>query len=109
MEEKVVACEELEAYRRFLAARKDPKRVRIRWKHISTDHPERKWTRLEILNLVCSADCRVSEFVKNEQPSAWEHSWIWKTPDEDGRPCQFPLQLREDDGGNIILVITAIR
>ena len=61
---------------------------------------------MEILHLICD---KQGSFEENNQPSAQEDSWLWKVVDDDDRNCIFPLHIEEDENGNIIFVITAIR
>jgi hypothetical protein len=103
---KVRSLGKKEAKKLFLEIRKDRDRIELNTKHIFDHHRERKWTRLEILQLICD---RRGDFEENKQPSAWDDSWLWKVDDEDGRSCTFPLRIEEDEKGNIIFVITAIR
>ena len=103
---KVRSLGKAEARRLFFQVRKDRKRVQLNVKHIFCDHPERKWSRLEIIHLICE---KQGSFEENKQPSAWDDSWLWKVVDDDGHDCIFPLRIEEDENGNIIFVITAIR
>ncbi|MES2614682.1 MAG: hypothetical protein V4591_04625 [Bdellovibrionota bacterium] len=103
---KVQSLGKAEARRIFFQIRKDRSRIELNVRHIFCDHPERQWTKVEILQLICD---RQGSFEENNQPSAWEDSWLWKVVDDDDRKCTFPLRIEEDENGNIIFVITAIR
>jgi hypothetical protein len=95
-----------EARRLFFQIRKDRKRIELNTKHIFDHHPERQWSRMELLYLLCE---KQGSFEENQQPSAWENSWLWKVLDDDNRKCTFALCLEEEENGNIIFIITAIR
>lgn len=103
---KVRSLGKAEARRLFFQIRKDRKRVELNYYHIFVHHSERKWTKMEILHLICE---KQGSFEENNQPSAWEDSWLWKVVDDEEQLCTFPLRIEEDENGNIIFVITAIR
>lgn len=68
--------------------------------HAYADYPERKFSQLELKNLVKHGNGRVME---NQSPEAIEDSFLYYPKDEDGRECKLVLLLKEiefenDDG-----------
>lgn len=95
-----------EAKRLFAELRQGPVIVK---RHAYRDHPERKFTPTELVNLVKSASGRLRN---NTMPSAISGSFLWCCHDEDGRPCELAILFEEAEVGTekkIVIVCHAFR
>ena len=88
----------------FLTLRKRPESVIIR-RHAYKDHPERLFTREELLTLVMTGAGQLHE--NHEAPSAQFGSFLFRVSDSEKRECHLVLVL--DDASWKILVISAFR
>ena len=89
----------------FRKLRLDRAAVIIR-RHAYADHPERLFTREELLLLVQSGNGDINE--NNVAPSATFGSFLFRLTDDQGRACEIALLL-DGDGSWKIIVIHAFR
>ena len=88
-----------EAKKRMKAAQNFGDAAFVIRKHCWQDHVERKFTRLEVLNLLLGKGSLSDNFF----PSAAPHSFIWRCRDLDGERVEITLIIRDD-----VVIITAI-
>ncbi len=80
-------------------------------RHAYLDYPERKFTQLEIINIIRNNNGQIA---KNDYPSAKEGSVLFVTSDDDGNKCELVLFVEEEmdcltKSKKMIIAISAYR
>lgn len=84
--------------------RDDDGRINIR-PHAWKDHPERKFSPLELVRLLQGK----GGLHDNKYPSAAEGSFLWVCKDEEGRKTELAIVFETDKSGDLIVIIHAYR
>jgi len=93
-----------EARKIFKEIRKIDERISVR-PHAWRDHPERRFTALELVRLIRGRGV----LRDNKYPSAQPRSFLWACMDDDLRKAEVALVFEQDKSGDLIVIIHAYR
>ncbi len=74
-------------------------------RHAYADYPKRRFTKQEVVWLAKGDGYLKENHVDNPAPG----SFVWHCKDDQDHSCELCVQLREDDVGQLIMVISAFR
>ena len=93
-----------EARSLFNEIRKQDGRISVK-PHAWRDHPERKFTPLELVRLIKGK----GQIHDNKYPTAAVGSFLWVCKDDDMRRTEVSVVLERDKYGDLIVIIHAYR
>lgn len=93
-----------EARIRFNEIRVDEERISVR-PHAWKDHPERKFTSLELVRLIKGRGI----LRDNSYPTAQPDSFLWVCKDDDTRKTEIAVIFGKNEAGDLIVIIHAYR
>lgn len=93
-----------DARKLFKEIREVDERISVR-PHAWKDHPERKFTALELVRLIRGS----GGLHDNNFPSAQPGSFLWICKDDDGRKTEIAIVFEASKTGELIVIIHAYR